>query len=377
MKKLDFIFFDAGGGHRAAANALKLAIEQGRYPFEVRLVNLQETLDELDIFRKLTGVRMQDIYNHMLRKGWTLGSGLMIAPMHGIIGLYRPSTVASLKAFWQKDTPDAVISLVPNFNRTLFEAYRGVKPDGPYVGILTDMADYPPHFWIERNQDQHFICGTERAMEQARAMGHPPDRVHRVSGMILHPRFYEPIEVDRAGERASLGLKPDLPTGLVLFGGFGSNAMATIAQRIAAARLPVQFIFACGKNDALKSHLEAMQLPFPAHIVGFTSEVPRLMSVSDFFLGKPGPGSISEAMKMGLPVILERNARTLPQERFNTDWVKQEKVGIVLDDFSSAVAGVRQMLEPATLARFRCKISAMNNRAVFEVPEILQRILDT
>src|SRR5271170_5502102 len=74
-KRLDFVFFDAGGGHRSAANALKAVIEQQGRPWEVRLVNLQEILDPLDIFRKYTGIRMQDVYNVMLQKGWTLGSG--------------------------------------------------------------------------------------------------------------------------------------------------------------------------------------------------------------------------------------------------------------------------------------------------------------
>ena len=77
-KRLDFIFFEAGGGHRAAANALKTVIEQQRRPWEVRLVNLQELLDPLDIFRKYTGIRMQDIYNLLLKKGWTLGSPQLI-----------------------------------------------------------------------------------------------------------------------------------------------------------------------------------------------------------------------------------------------------------------------------------------------------------
>ncbi len=72
MKKIDFVFFDAGGGHRSAADALRLVIQQQQRPWEVRLVNLQELLDSLDVFRKLTGRRLQDIYNLMLKKGWTL-----------------------------------------------------------------------------------------------------------------------------------------------------------------------------------------------------------------------------------------------------------------------------------------------------------------
>ena len=47
--------------------------------------------------------------------------------------------------------------------------------------------------------------------------------------MILSPRFYEPIEIDRAAERRKLGLDPERKTGLVMFGGQGSNVMVEIA----------------------------------------------------------------------------------------------------------------------------------------------------
>ncbi len=97
MRRLDFVFFDAGGGHRSAANALKAVIEQQGRPWEIRLVNLQEILDPLDIFRKYTGVRMQDVYNVMLQKGWTLWSAQGTALMHGLIRLYHGGQVRLLQ----------------------------------------------------------------------------------------------------------------------------------------------------------------------------------------------------------------------------------------------------------------------------------------
>ena len=95
-----------------------------------------------------------------------------------------------LEPLWLESRPDMVVSLVPNFNRALGKSLRRALPETPLVTILTDIADYPPHFWMER-QEQHFICGSDRAVEQALAMGHAASRVHRASGMILNPRFYE------------------------------------------------------------------------------------------------------------------------------------------------------------------------------------------
>src|SRR5512132_590754 len=103
MKKLDFVFFDAGGGHRSAATALQSVIAAQERPWRVRLVNLQEVLEPLDIFRRYFGIRMEDIYNDMLKRGWTLGSGARVPVMHTIIRAYHPAQVRELARFWKED----------------------------------------------------------------------------------------------------------------------------------------------------------------------------------------------------------------------------------------------------------------------------------
>jgi hypothetical protein len=374
MKNIDFIFFDAGGGHRSAATALKTVIEEQNRPWRVRLINLQEVLQPLDIFRKLTGIQMEDVYNKLLAKGWTLGSEYLIAPMHAIIRLYHPAQVRMMANFWAKEPPDMVVSVVPNFNRALFQALRRVSPINPYVTILTDLADYPPHFWMEK-QDQYFICGTDRAVEQARSLGHPDNRILRTSGMILRPIFYQPITADRAAGREKLGLHRDKPTGIVLFGGQGSSVMLEIAKRLGNSSLDMQLILICGRNEKLAARIRALNTRIPLHVAGFTQEVPNFMHLSDFMIGKPGPGSISEAIAMKLPVIIEHNAWTLPQERFNTQWVHDRKFGIVVDNFRDIAAAVTQLLEPETYRSMKAAIGEIENRAIFEIPDMLERLL--
>jgi len=85
---------------------------------------------------------------------------------------------------------------------------------------------------------------------------------------------------------------------------------------------------------------------------------------------------VAEAMVRRLPVILECNAWTLPQERYNTEWVKEKRVGMVLKNFGEIVRGVKQLLEPGRLVEFRRNTEKLNNRAVFEIPEILAKLLD-
>jgi hypothetical protein len=369
VTKIDFLYFDAGGGHRAAATALKSVIDEQNRPWEIRLVNLQELLDPLDVFRKLTGIRLENLYNRMLAKGWTLGITQVLKIVQGVIRLNHGPAVRLLTEHWTRTKPEMVVSLVPNFNRALHQSLRAALPAVPFITILTDFADYPPHFWMER-QEQYLICGSEKAVEQARSLGHAPEKIFLTSGMILGPKFYQPVTVDRAQERRRLGLDPERPTALVLFGGAGSKVMLEIARTLQ----DTQLILICGHNADLAARLKKTPAKAPRFVEGFTREIPYYMHLADFFVGKPGPGSLSEAMAMKLPVIVECNSFTLPQERYNADWVLEQKVGIVLKNFRPVAGAVEQML--GNLPGFRKNVEKIQNRAVFEIPEILAKILN-
>ena len=374
MKRIEFVFFDAGGGHRSAANALQLAIKSRQVAWDVNLMNLQEELDKLDILRRLTGIRIQDAYNSMLRSGWTLGSAQILLVLQATIWAHHTLLVKLMVKYWQSVSPDMVVSFVPHFNRVMGESFEIAFPGRPFVTVLTDLANYPPNFWMER-REQYFICGTDLAEQQALQFTGASERVFRVSGMILHPRYYEPQTADRAAARTSLGLGANFATGLVLFGGFGSSAIEKIVDRLEEADLPVQLILICGRNEQVRARLAARCTRMPIFVEGFTTNIPYYMHLADFFIGKPGPGSVSEAIAMQLPVIVECNAWTLPQERYNATWVTEKQVGIAVENFREIVPAVEQLLRDDTLAKFRAN-AALPNRAVFEIPDLLEQILE-
>jgi 1,2-diacylglycerol 3-beta-galactosyltransferase len=188
--------------------------------------------------------------------------------------------------------------------------------------------------------------------------------------MILRPEFHLAAPTDRVAERLRVGLDASTPTGLVLFGGTGSRVMKRIALRLPETPL----ILMCGRNLALAEELRALPSRAPRVVVGYTPEVARWMDRADFFIGKPGPGSLSEAVQRGLPVIVTRNAWTLPQERFNADWVRQHGLGVVHRSFRSVDAAVGELT--ARLPEYQARVREIENDAVFALPHILRRILE-
>ncbi len=374
-RKITIVFFDAGGGHRSAAEALKTVLETQRLPWQVELLNLQELLDRLDLLKKLTGLRIQDGYNLILRKGWTRLTPQLLPILQGIVRMYHRPTVKLLNEYWKKHPADVVLSVIPHFNRAMAESIRQTCPSTAFVTLLTDLADYPPHFWIER-ESQYLICGTERAQLQAFMYGHDRNHVFLASGMVMKPKFYDKPAINRIEEREKLGLRPDLPTGIVLFGGHGSSTILDIVKRLNAGKSDLQLILICGKNQKLLAKAKALKTRFPIFAEGFTPNVDHYMALSDFFIGKPGPGSISEALQFDLPVIVECNGRTLPQERYNARWVTEKRVGIVLRSFRKINEGVEKLLEPATFSEFCTNASAYQNRALYEISEFLEEIAE-
>jgi 1,2-diacylglycerol 3-beta-galactosyltransferase len=152
--------------------------------------------------------------------------------------------------------------------------------------------------------------------------------------------------------------------------------MLRIAKALNREESGIQLIFLCGKNEELVAQLRALPQRIPMFVQGFTKDVPLYMEIADFFIGKPGPGSISEAVAKHLPVIVQRNARTMAHERYNADWVEEMGVGLVIRDFSRDLAGaVRTLLEPQNYERCRGQAAQMRNAAVYEIPDMLARIL--
>ncbi len=377
MRKLTIVYHHAGGGHLSAADALKATLSAQENPWDVTLLDIQELLDPLDVVRRATGLRIQDTYNLILRKGWTRITPQLLVILQGTIRAYHSPIVKALRAYWTQHPADLVLSVIPHFNRAIAESLcpadaKILGTSKPFVTLITDLADYPPHFWIEK-ESEYIIAGSERARQQALSMGHAADHVFLTSGMILKPKFYEKSAVDRISERNRLGLEADCPTGIVLFGGHGSQVMVDITKKLSEAGSGVQLILICGHNEKLAAQLKKLETGKPILVIGFTQSVEYYMALADFFIGKPGPGSISEALQFHLPVIVECNSRTLPQERYNAEWVTENGYGIVVPSFRKIAPAVQQLLESATFNKFWLKVSEYSNRVLFEVPIILEQ----
>jgi UDP-N-acetylglucosamine:LPS N-acetylglucosamine transferase len=366
---------DAGGGHRAAARALEAAAALSPRGWSFRVANLQDVLAPADFTRRLTGRPMEHTYNAMVRKKWTRFLVPMLRTLQWGIGRMRHPLSRLVAEHLAAVRPVLIVSLIPNFNRVLADARRRACPDVPFLVVLTDLADFPPHFWMEKDVDR-VVVATEHAVAQARDLGFAPSAVSRTSGMILHPRFHAPDPAARQRTRRELGIGAEDFTVLVLFGGKGSPEVHPLCAALLRLSPRWHVIAICGDNPRLLSSVSELGETAGGrlHCFGFTDRVLDLMSATDVLATKPGPGTLAEAFHCRLPTVVPSNAHTIPQERFNAVFLQENELGVVVRHWRDIPAAVSSLAaDPVRRARMRRRLEALpENRAVFEVLDVIE-----
>jgi 1,2-diacylglycerol 3-beta-galactosyltransferase len=319
-RRILFLFSDTGGGHRSAAEAIIEALEAdfpGR--FEIHLV---------DVFKEYAPYPLDKTpkaYPDMVRipQAWGLGYHISDGPRRArtITRVFWPYVRRSMRRMMRANPADVIVSVHPLFTAA---TDRALGPNRPaLITVVTDLVTGHA-LWYHRNVDL-CVVPTDAARERALRHGMRPDRVRTV-GLPAASRFCVPFG-DRDSLRRELGWPLDLPLVLVVGGGEGMGPLSETAQAIAhggEGRLGV--VVVCGRNERLRHKLEQVDWKVPAFIYGFERRIPEMMRATNLLVTKAGPGTITEALNAGLPMVLY--SRLPGQEDGNVRYVQEEGVGL-------------------------------------------------
>jgi 1,2-diacylglycerol 3-beta-galactosyltransferase len=193
---------------------------------------------------------------------------------------------------------------------------------------------------------------------------------------VLRPEFYNLLPLNRDAELKILGLNAKSPTLLLFFGGNGSKVMKSILKKLNGLGCLMQVICLCGHNMHLKAELEVLEIDYPLATIGYSERVSYYMQIADIFIGKPGNISVAEAVHMGLPVITVQNSKTLIQERYTGEWVKDHDYGVVLDCWQDIRNAVSRLTKPGELDRFRQSMKGNQNYGLYEATNFILELAD-
>jgi len=166
------------------------------------------------------------------------------------------------------------------------------------------------------------------------------------TGIPISTRFLEKIDVKSVRQR--YGWRDDLPTVLVLSGGFGMGPVAEILRELDKVSAMFQTVVVTGKNEELRRELAAQDRQHPTQILGFSTNMHELMAVSDLIVTKPGGLTTSEAMAMGKPLFI---LNPIPgQEAANSDFLLEHGAATKVNRVEDLPYRVEQLLGSKKLA---------------------------
>lgn len=339
LPKMLFLFSDTGGGHRSAAQAI---IEALKLEYNDRIYTTM-----VDVFREYAPPPLQhvpELYPRMVRapRAWGLGFRLSDGQRRArlIDASIWPYVRRNIRALINQHPSDLIVSVHPLAIAPALRALRSLgKQKVPLVTVVTDLVSGHA-LWYHRRATLTLVP-TKAAYQRALDCGVDPRRV-RIVGLPVANRFCQPAG-DKSALRAQLGWLTDRPVIILVGGGEGMGPLEENAHAIDEAGLPAILVVIAGRNKDLKTRLEAHNWRGPAFIYGFVHEMPDFMRAADILVTKAGPGTISEALNAGLPMVLY--SRLPGQEEGNVTYVTANGVGMWAPEPDLIVEALRDWIE--------------------------------
>ncbi len=322
MPHILFLMSDTGGGHRAACRAIEAALA-ARYPglFTTELV---------DVWKDYMPFPLNTAPTTYSR--WVNTSpGSYSAQFWVADRMFRSRTASSLycsqlypnmKRLYEQHPADIVVCAHSVFVRPAVHALRHVRPDRPYLTVITDYA-WPTVLWYDARADRTLVP-TRPAYERGLALGVPPERL-KLTGAPVHPKFTD-LKLTKREARAELGWDPDATIVLIVGGGDGMGPLLATARAVDSRRVNCELILIAGRNEALKASLERNTWKHRTRIYGFVNNVQVFMRAADLLITKAGPATITEAATVGLPMVL--SGAIQHQETPNAKYVVEQGAGV-------------------------------------------------
>ncbi|MED6205154.1 Monogalactosyldiacylglycerol synthase 2, chloroplastic [Stylosanthes scabra] len=329
-KNVLILMSDTGGGHRASAEAIRDA-------FQIEFGDEYRVFIK-DVWKEYTGWPLNDMegqYKFMVKhvQLWNL-------TFHSTSPRWIHSAyLAAIAAYYARDVeaglmevkPDIIISVHPLMQHIPLWVlkWQGLQKKVIFTTVITDLTTCHPtwfHPWVNR-----CYCPSQEVAKKAQQEGLSEEQI-KVCGLPIRPSFARAVLV-KDELRAEFEMDPNLPAVLLMGGGEGFGPVKKTAKALGEslydkeAQKPIgQIAIICGRNKNLASTLEAIEWKVPVTIRGFEKQMAKWMGACDCIITKAGPGTISEALIRGLPIIL--NDYIPGQEKGNVPYVVENGAGV-------------------------------------------------
>ncbi|MBF2054006.1 MAG: glycosyltransferase [Candidatus Sericytochromatia bacterium] len=330
----------AGAGHQRAAEAIGKAYSNLYPDANVKLV---DTLDYINtVYKKVYSNTYLALVKHTPRL-WGYIYDRYDNEGERLDGKLRQSLetlqAGDFRDFLDDFSPDAVICthFLPMELISRWKKKR--KSSLPVYAVVTDFALHT--YWIVEEVNGYFVANDDIKRE-LQTRGAKVKDIYQ-TGIPVDPVFAVlPLQHEL---RDKLGLERELPTVLLMGGGYGVGDMVGLLRSFRDVKLKMQLMVVCGRNESLFQELNqvASTLPIPTKVFGFVTNVHELMRASDLMVTKPGGLSSSEALAANCPMMI---MNPIPgQEQRNSDFLLENGAASILHNVADGAYYIEKLLK--------------------------------
>jgi processive 1,2-diacylglycerol beta-glucosyltransferase len=312
-------------GHHSAANAVEKALkmlEPSTQILSINAFNYTNPISEKIVNRLYMSVIKQTpkIWDYLY------DNPSVIRSLESLKKSIHKFNYTKLRKLFDRFKPD-IVACSQAFPCGMVADYK--KSFGSDMTLIAVLTDYVPHsFWLYDTVN-YYISPSEEAGRRLINKGIAPNRIKSL-GIPFDPKFIQPISKDESLRK--LGLKPQVPTLLIMGGGQGLGPIKAIVESLEKMPGELQEIIVTGTNKKLYSSLrrKLKKLKKKVLLFGYANNIGELMSVSDIIITKPGGITTAEALAKGLPMII---VNPIPgQEENNARYLTEMEAAIQTDE---------------------------------------------
>ncbi len=289
--KILIVHASAGGGHRAAAIALSTGFKD-KYPdARVKVVDILNFNNRTFTYFYSVGYSILAIYLKFIWMAlYYLSSYTFIRGIFQFISLLHSQNFVN---YLIRENPDIILSthFLPPFIASCLKLKN--KISSRLVTVITDFRAHP--IWITSLCDD-YIVACDYTVRDLLRRGVDAAKI-KVLGIPVDKRFIE------LGTGRGKGKENSAAVGefrvLLATGSLGFMLMEDIADML---HNEVKMTIVCGRNKFLFKRLKKKNYS-NVTLLGFTDQMPELMSKASLLITKPGGLSISEGLVMQIPLI--------------------------------------------------------------------------
>ncbi len=293
---------DAGFGHRSAAKAIAVALQEThRDDCSVEIINPMDDERVPSILRD-SGTDydwMVREFPHLYKLEYEVAdAGLPSAMVHAAVTVMLFEVMRDLV---RQRQPDAIVTPYPLYQAPLGAVFTINRSHIPLLTVVTDLA--PVHrLWFHEAADLCLVP-MPAVRDQAVECGLLPDKV-QVTGIPVQPNL---VRQDRppTAIRTELGWppRPDLTTVLAV-GSKRVGHLTDVLRALNHSGLPLQLALVAGGDDELYHQFQSTEWHVPTHVYNFVKDMPTLMQAADCIVCKAGGLIVTESLACGLPILL-------------------------------------------------------------------------